>query len=183
MVASDYDEAFLGCHEWGKCGRDEPRRRRRAVDRRHDGRWWLYISSAALNIDKLPEISTGSPPGHAVAGASSACSGCSTSNSRTTCRAIAAVTGPRIWPSCAASCSASFAPTHPSEASKLEENQQAASSDLLDLLQLKWALTWTACGALDEAELIRMSSEASAPMRPKSRAARRQPRRNDRPTP
>jgi len=54
-----------------------------------------------------------------------------TSNSRTTCRDIAAVTRPRLWPSCAASCSASG---HPSEGGKTRTTSPGSNpSYLLEL--------------------------------------------------
>jgi len=80
----------------------------------------FYVSSAALNIDRL----VNGAHGH---GGVESMHGCSTWNSRTTRRAIAAVTGPTIWPSYAVSRSASSAPPHPREASKPEENQQAGT--------------------------------------------------------
>jgi hypothetical protein len=63
----------------------------------------LFISSARLDIERLA----------AGTGASKACTGCSTSSSRTICRAIAPAMAPRTWPSCAASPSASCGPTKP----------------------------------------------------------------------
>jgi predicted transposase YbfD/YdcC len=71
-----------------------------------------YISPPRLSI------LSGSPRARAAIGASRACIGCSTSNSRTNSRATAPATAKKIWRSSAASLSAWCAPIKQTEASK-----------------------------------------------------------------
>src|SRR5258708_3503190 len=75
----------------------------------------------------LPATSSASPPQHAATGASRACTGCSTSPSRTTCRAIAPVTAPRTWLPCAASPSTSCASTNQKAASRQSAKPQVGT--------------------------------------------------------
>ena len=85
-----------------------------------------------------PSTSSGSPTASAAIGASKACTGCSTSRSRTICRATAPATAPRTWPSSAVSPSASSAPTRPREASKHGAKPQAGTrTSSSQILQLK----------------------------------------------
>ena len=74
-----------------------------------------------------PSISNALPTGHEVTGALKACTGCSTSSSRMTSRAIEVAAGPRTWRPSDASPSASCARTSQRAASKPEENQQVGT--------------------------------------------------------
>ncbi|MBV9530042.1 MAG: hypothetical protein JO283_02940 [Bradyrhizobium sp.] len=81
----------------------------------------LYISSAALDIDRLANTARGNwgvESMHLLLDV----------EFKDVCRATAVVTAPRTWPSCAALRLASFAPIKANEASKHEENQLAAQT-------------------------------------------------------
>jgi predicted transposase YbfD/YdcC len=77
------------------------------------------------------------PGARAATWASRACIGCSMSSSRTTCRVIEPDMAPRIWPSSAASPSASCAPKNQTEASKHDEKSPAGTRTSRQILQLK----------------------------------------------
>src|SRR6202453_5218818 len=80
-------------------------------------------STPAPTSARRRSTSSASPKGFAAIGAWKACTGCSTSSSRTICRAIAPVTAPRTWRSSAASPSISSAATKPTAASRPAESE------------------------------------------------------------
>src|SRR5712691_6689575 len=84
-------------------------------------------STPATSFHPPPSISNAWPPPSADIGGWRACTGCSTSSSATTCRAIEPDMEPKTWPSSAASPSVSCAPISAREASKHAESAQAGT--------------------------------------------------------
>jgi hypothetical protein len=90
----------------------------------------FYISSAALDIDRIADGARGHWGGESS-------TGCSTSSSRTISRATAAVTAPRTWPSYAASRSVVRANKSKRSVKTRRKSASWDTSYLLELLQLK----------------------------------------------